>query len=659
MKHAWYGCLLCLSIALALAEDPKKEDEKEEVEEVEAGNQFDLVIETMQDIITNVDKESEREAKALKGFKEWCKKETESLTESTKKAKEQVEKAFVTIRDETAAVAALEFAENKLKNQAKELQDTLDQMTNIYEEETAKYNEEAELNSASARTVGKALTHLESQKNSAFLQQRSASSSPDYVIGVMKGIKENLAKTRKELDADQATRKKQHTDLSAKKRAQMATVQDEIAAKGKLLSASKLKLVEAQSVYDSEQGSDVEMQQTADDAVKLCKKKELEFDIRTKDRAEEKKQLKQTIDTLKAAVGKKDEEKKDAEEKKTAFFLQVVSKHDHAAEAKEEKLRRFRAAKKEAKLIMQQTKSKGEGLDQAAEAVQKLMEAIKKTQKEDAKRRDFCKSQKSVEEGNKIIADGQVVRLKSRIGFLESEIKELKTEAEALGDDAKGFEDKLKNLQKVRFEEKAAYQEAHKERELTMKVLEKAKSIVSNFYESTDQTKSEFFQVDAEPSKPPALWNPGSSRQEDLGNAVVQLLEGLIVGFEKEQKDADEEFEKDQSESADLEKDSQAVFDRKKTQESALLQRVASNSVELAQVKADAESSEKASTSAEELLKKLDKDCTDLLTNYDATYKERQNQLYGLQDVAEILGGASLGSNGLKSGLLQLKALKA
>jgi len=119
------------------------------------------------------------------------------------------------------------------------------------------------------------------------------------------------------------------------------------------------------------------------------------------------------------------------------------------------------------------------------------------------------------------------------------------------------------------------------------------------------------------------------------------------------------DLDKEMTTAETVEKDSQAVFDRKKQQESALLQRVASNSVELAQVKADAESSEKASTSAEELLKKLDKDCTDLLTNYDATYKERQNQLYGLQDVAEILGGASLGSNGLKSGLLELKALKA
>lgn len=646
---------------MALAEDPKKEDEKEEAEEVAAGSQFDLVIETMQDIVTNVDKETAREATALKGFKEWCKKEIDSLGASTKAAKEQVEKAVVTIREETATVAGLEATENKLKKQAKELQDTVDQMTNIYEEETAKYNEEAELNSASARTVGKALTSLESGKNSAFLQQRSeSSSSPDYVIGVMKGIKENLAKTRKELDADQATRKKQFTELSKKKRAQMGTVQDEIAEKGKLLSASRLKLVQAQSVYDSEKGSDVEMKQTADDAVKLCEKKELEFETRTKDRAEEKKQLKQTIDTLKAAVGKKGEEKKEEKEgEKAAFFLQVVSKHDHKAEAKEEKLRRFRAAKKEAKLIMQQTKSKGDGLDKAAEAVGKLMEAIKKSQKEDAKRRDFCKSQTATEEGNKVIADGLVVRLKSRIGFLESEIKELKTEAEALGEDAKGFEEKLKSLQKIRFTERAAYQEAHKERELTMKVLEKAKSIVANFYESTDQTKSEFFQVDESPSKPPPLWNAGSSRQEDLGGAVVQLLESLELGFVKEQKDADEEFEKAQTESADLEKDSQAVFDRKKQQESSLLQVVASNSVELAQVKADAESNVKAKTAAEEMLKKLDKDCTDLLTNYDATYKERQNQLYGLQDVAEILGGASLGSNGLKKGLLQLKALKA
>mmetsp|Transcript_16771 Transcript_16771/g.29410 ORF Transcript_16771/g.29410 Transcript_16771/m.29410 type:complete len:666 (+) Transcript_16771:81-2078(+) len=665
MKYAWHGCLLFLSAAWVLAEEPAKEEKKDETAKEEKpakpGSQFDLVIETMQDIIVNVDKEGAREEEALKDFKAWCKKEVESLSASTTLAKQQVEKAIVTIREETATIAGLEAVTFKLKAQEKELQDGIDQMTNIYNDETEKYNEEVELNSASTRTVLKALTQLENSKKGVFLQQRQSTSSPDYVIGVLKGIKDNLDKTRKELDADQASRKKQFNELSVKKREQMGTVSDEAGEKGKQLAASKLKLVQAQSVYDGEKGSDVEMQKTADDAVELCEKKALEFSVRQEDRANEKKQLNQTILTLKTAIAADNEgEKKDEDKKEATSFLQVVSKHDQKAQAKEEKQRRLRAAKREVKLIMQQRKEKGDGLNKAAEAVQKLMTSIKESQKLDETRKKYCKSQKTEEQGNKIVAEGQTVRLKSRIGFLEADIVQQKKEAAVLSEEADGFEGKLNDLRKSLFAEKNSYLEAKKERELTMKVLKKAKSIVGNFYGSTDNTKSAFFQVDvSQAAAPPALWDPGSSRQEALGSAVTHLLDALALGFEKEQKDADKEWEEAEEKADALDKDSQAVFDRKKQQESALLQQVASSSVELSQVKADAELQEKSFKSAVEMIAKLDKDCADLLANFDAVYKERQNQLYGLQDVAEILGGASIATNGLKRGLLQLKALKA
>mmetsp|Transcript_62205 Transcript_62205/g.101826 ORF Transcript_62205/g.101826 Transcript_62205/m.101826 type:complete len:333 (-) Transcript_62205:41-1039(-) len=312
-------------------------------------------------------------------------------------------------------------------------------------------------------------------------------------------------------------------------------------------------------------------------------------------------------------------------------------------------------------LMQQQTADKAQGMGKAAEAVLQLVEAIRGHQAEDTKRKQFCEFQLDGSQDTKAKLQGEVARLKARQEYLSSEVTSLTSEVEGLKKDAAKFTDRLSQLEEVRSKEQDSYKTSSRDRGLTLKVVKKAKSIVEGFYKSKDLTA--FSQEDASlqgDASPKVTWKLGSSRNGNLGSSVVAMLDTIMEDFQKEQKDADAAEEKAEEELAKVRSETKSLFDKKLEHVSKLLQEKARDAEELTQVKADAELKTSSLAATEDALVKLGKDCTKLMADYEKVAKERRKQILQLQDVADILSGATVGARtGLKVGLLELQSLEA
>lgn len=607
----------------------------------EPESRFGLVISTLEEIVKNIDSESKRETAAFTQFKAWCSAEIEGLSSGSVKAKENSEKAFVQLRELTASISALETGIASLEGDVKELQDTQDQMSSIREEEASKYNEEVDLNAESARTVDKALSKIGAK--SSFLQRQSLEPDSGYVMGLLRGIKEKLNQTRSELDLTEEAKRKTHSSLFKAKKEQLSLLQAEVLEKTRLLQQAKVQLVEAQRIHDEEQESGKEMIRMQAETNEKCDAKDGEYKLRQDDKKKEREAIVEAVSLL------KQEEAGGENAAGATFFLQMSSKHRMSEDRKD-------SIRDAVALMQQQTADKAQGMGKAAEAVLQLVEAIQGHQAEDTKRKQFCEFQLDGSQDTKAKLQGEVARLKARQAYLSSEVTSLTSEVEGLKKDAAKFTDRLSQLEEVRSKEQDSYKASSRDRGLTLKVVKKAKSIVEGFYKSKDLTA--FSQEDASPPK--VTWKLGSSRNGNLGSSVIAMLDTIVEDFQKEQKDADAAEEKAEEELAKVRSETKSLFDKKLEHVSKLLQEKARDAEELTQVKADAELTTSSLTATEDALVKLGKDCTKLMADYEKVAKERRKQILQLQDVADILSGATVGARtGLKVGLLELQSLEA
>ncbi|CAL1150123.1 unnamed protein product [Cladocopium goreaui] len=591
-----------------------------------------LVSQAVEEIVKNIDSESKRETAAFTQFKAaWCSAEIEGLSSGSVKAKENSEKAFVQLRELTASISALETGIASLEGDVKELQDTQDQMSSIREEEASKYNEEVDLNAESARTVDKALSKIGAK--SSFLQRQSLEPDSGYVMGLLRGIKEKLNQTRSELDLTEEAKRKTHSSLFKAKKEQLSLLQAEVLEKTRLLQQAKVQLVEAQRIHDEEQESGKEMIRMQAETNEKCDAKDGEYKLRQDDKKKEREAIVEAVSLL------KQEEAGGENAAGATFFLQMSSKHRMSEDRKD-------SIRDAVALMQQQTAEKAQGMGKAAEAVLQLVEAIRSHQAEDTKRKQFCEFQLDGSQDTKAKLQGEVARLKARQAYLSSEVTSLTSEVDGLKKDAAKFTDRLSQLEEVRSKEQDSYKASSRDRGLTLKVVKKAKSIVEGFYKSKDLTA--FSQEDASPPK--VTWKLGSSRNGNLGSSVIAMLDTIVEDFQKEQKDADAAEEKAEEELAKVRSETKSLFDKKLEHVSKLLQEKARDAEELTQVKADAELKTTSLTATEDALVKLGKDCTKLMTDYEKVAKERRKQILQLQDVADILSGATVGARtGLKA----------
>lgn len=624
--------LSCLSLAPVCAQDAE--------EATPSSQRFDLVISTLKDIYVNIEKDSARNKATMTEFQAWCDAETGALSSSSQAAAMNYEQAFVTIREEMAQISNLEHAIAEIKDDTKDLQDAKAQLDNLRSEEAAKYTEEVGLNTESSRTVGKALGKLGSYSGAAggaaFLQSMQNRFEPnrDYVAEVLKGIKDRLQQTRGQLDKVDQGKTLLHKSLAKAKQGQMDALGFEVLDKDHLLAKAKLDLVQARRIYDEQQESAADLTRMLTDTNQRCTTKASKMKVLQADQKREKRALAEAVAVLKT-------EKANFKDPSGATFLQgptflqMASKHGHSASDHASKAVRQLKVKKAVQLMLTQSKDKADGMRKAAEAVQGLIKAIDGHLKEAAARKRFCDVQIRLKKDAKETLEGQLSRINARQAFLSSDMGMLSTQVANLKQEAQNFLARLKQLEAVRSREMSDHEDATRDRQLTIKVVKKVKSIMQGFYNSPGS--SSLIELGAADQSSNSTWKLGNSKQGTLGSSLMSMLETIVATFEKEQSDADKEKADAQQALLQLRQDTKLLIDRKTDEIAKFLTEKALAAQELSQVKAEDAVKSSSLATNEEAHSILDKNCADLLANYQALRQEHSEQISELKDVAEML----------------------
>jgi hypothetical protein len=546
----------------------------------------------------------------------------------------------VTIREEMAQISNLEHAIAEIKDDTKDLQDAKAQLDNLRSEEAAKYTEEVGLNTESSRTVGKALGKLKGDSGAAggaaFLQSMQNRFAPnrDYVAGVLNGIKDRLQQTRSQLDKVDQGKTLLHKSLAKVKQGQMDALGFEVLDKSHLLAKAKLDLVQARRIYDEQQESAADLTRMLTDTNQRCTTKAFKMKVLQADQEREKRALAEAVAVLKT-------EKSNFKDPSGATFLQgptflqMASKHDHSASDHASKAVRQLKVKKAVQLMLTQSKDKADGMRKAAEAVQGLIKAIEGRLKEAAARKRFCDVQIRLKKDAKETLEGQLSRINARQAFLNSDMGMLSTQVANLKQEAKNYLARLKQLEGVRSREMRDHEDATRDRQLTIKVVKKVKSIVQGFYKSP--ASSSLIELGAADQSSNSTWKLGNSKQGTLGSSLMSMLETIVATFEKEQSDANKENADAQHALLQLRQDTKLFIDRKTDEIAKLLTEKALAAQELSQVKAEDAVKSSSLATNEEAHNILDKNCADLLANYQALRQEHAEQISDLKDVAEML----------------------
>lgn len=613
---------------------------------------FDLVISTLHDIYVGIEKDSARQNATMPEFQAWCDAESHCLGASFQEAVMKYGEATVTIREDMAQISGSESAIAETKEGTKDLQDGMAQLDNLRSEEAVEYTEEVGLNTESARTVDTALDKLKAYSTApgqgALLQNMQHRFAPnkDYVAGVLHGIKKRLKRTRDQLDEGDESKALLHKSLATAKQEQMDAMDFEILDKGNLLAKAKLDLVQARRVYDEQHESAAHLTKMLTNVQQRCETKASRLKALRADQAREKKALAEAVAVLKA-------ESANLQDPAGATLLQLASKHDHGASVQASKSVQRLKVKKAVQLMLTQSKNDADGMRKASEAVQGLIQAIEQHSKDATARKRFCDVQMRLKKDAKRTLDNQLSRIHARQDFLTSNMGMISTEVANLKQQTKTFLTNLKRLEAVRSREVRDHEDATRDRQLTIKVVTKAKSIVEGFdtppgsrllpAESSSLLKVGMAAQGINSSSPPETWKLGSSKQGTLGSSLVAMLETIVATFEKEQRDADEEESDAQQGLLQLRQDTKTLIDHKTGEISRLLSSKGLAAQELSEVRVDDVVKSASLATNQEARGILDKSCAELFANYQALQQKQSEQISELKDVAEMLSSSTDG----------------
>lgn len=606
------------------------------------------MISTLTDIYVNIEKDAARKNAIMTEFQAWCDAETSALSVQSQAAARSYEEAFVTIREESAQMSSLEHSIADIKEDTSTLQDSKAQLDNLRSEEAAQYTDEVSLNTESVRTVGKALEKMKSYDGTegsgpAFLQHRFAPNR-DYVAGVLRGIQDRLTQTRGQLDKVDQSKSVLHKGLAKVKQGQLDALGFEELDKSHLLAKAKLDLVQARRIYAEQQESAADVNRMLTGTKQRCAAKASKMKVLQADQEQEKRALAEAVAVLKA-----ENANYMAPEGATFLqgptFLQVATKHEHrTADQAAAKAVHHLKVRKAVQLMLTQSKDKADGMRKAAEGVRGLIQAIEGHLKEAAARKRFCDVQMRLKKDAKEVLENQLSRITAREAFLSSNIGMLRDQVGNLKQEAKTALARLKQLEAVRARENTDHEDATRDRQLTIKVVKKATSIVHSLY-NTPNSSSSFIELgmaeqNENSSSTFGKLRLGSSKQGTLHSSLKTMLATIITTFEKEQSDEDQEQVDAEQTLLQLRQDTKLIIDRKTDEISKLLTEKALDAQELSQVKAEDAVKTSSLETNEEARGLLDKSCRELLANYQSLRKERSDQINDLKDVAEMLSAS-------------------
>jgi len=656
------------------------------------------VINTMKNILASIQETERTEAGNYKCFMEWCASEIETTNTSLLGSQDDFEAETAQSTETSAEITNTAHEISKASDEIVEVKDTLAQTTNIRDKDREEYTEDSTMNTQSLRQINTAIQLIGQVHNQGgFLQkgvlkrvQLNEPGESKFVLGVMKGIKQKLEKTKTEQDSAEQVKEDQYNNLTAVKTAQLQSLQSDVAEKKTLHSEKRISLVESQNDAQDAQREITALQLHLDETLEQCAKKTREWKVRGKDRQAEKAALSEAIaymeqtaqedaaapaappasliaastavsDTAPASSDdaaplsdEADDDTADGSDTDDSdeSFLQVSHrlKQRVTAHALGSSMAFTLASTADAQLSalsVETPAEKKEGFAGAIKVVKDLLVVLQDQQKEEDQKRKYCEAEIETKDAEKTktqekldMLTATINRKETMIQTFANEVVEMERENEA----AKAAADEAKVL---RDGEKSAYEKGTKDRTLAVKVIRQAKTVLAAFYESKERNSLAQMNVvhkkSSSSAPPPETWSSTSSQRESTSSgAVMLMLDKIAQDIEAEQKDAAKEEKTSARAYEKFNKESREEFDERAEE---MTNRVTRKAKALVQVNNHREESSSLQDDHDAItvqLGDLHSECDALLQNHKQRSEARFHEISQLRDVIDILSGSSI-----------------
>jgi len=309
-----------------------------------------------------------------------------------------------------------------------------------------------------------------------------------------------------------------------------------------------------------------------------------------------------------------------------------------------------------------------EGFGGAVKVVKDLVVVLRDQQKEEDQKRKYCKEEIETKDTEKTktaekldMLSATITRKETMIATYANEVAEMERENEA----AKAATDEAKVL---RDGEKSAYEAGTKDRSLAVKVIQQAKTVLAQFYESKEKGSLAQVKVLHEKSSkqapPPETWSSTSSQRQSTGSgAVMLMLDKIAQDIETEQKDAAKEEKTSARAYERFQKDSREEFDKRAEEMTNRVTRKAKALVQVNNHREESSSLQEDHDAITVMLGDLHSECDALLQNHKQRSEARFFEVSQLRDVVDILSGSSVAARtgdaaAASAAMIQQKAQK-
>jgi len=624
-----------------------------------ANRKIGMVINTLQDILQSTVNEEKEETAIFNKYVKWCSSESSANSKDLSQTRSDLATSKVSSEEQVSTMDSLKLFIKKSEKEIEETKDTVAQTSNLRSKENDEYTEDMQMNTQSIRQIDQAIKHVQKvNKQGGFLQNgvlhKTSVNEPgesSYVLGIMKGLKHKLSKTRAQLKTTEQDKVKMHNSFMATKGATLKALSDTTLVKKISLSETDAKESGTKRKIGKLGEEVAEIASASAKSSEICQTTKEEWKVRQADRTKERQALSEAIRFLTSSafvqlgsVQKTNEDGNDEEHASVVFnpsLLQVSSGSKFSDNA-------FFAAAG-AELMGEDDEMQTSGFKGVKTVVQKLIASHQDNQKEEKTKKAYCEKEiasKDSEKSDTIddlnVAKADIAKKTAESGQLADEVKNLeksivqvKTELESAG--------------KLRKQETALFKTGSKDRALAMKVLNQAKTVLQEFYNK----KKDFLQVGAAPAPArKALSAPKfrSARKTTASFGAVSMVQNIADDIAKEQKDAAIAENESSSAYVQLRDDSAQKTDDKREDITERTMAKAKLNVNINTAKETRNEKQNDLVSVNKQLAGLHKECDELMKFYNKRAKARTFEVSQLRDVMDVVSGSSISS---RTGLMQ------
>jgi len=613
-----------------------------------SNKKINMVISTLKDILQSVVNEEKEETVMFGKYTSWCDSETKSIAKDSDETRRELANSKVLNEEQVSTIDTLTLCINKNEKEMEDAKDAVAQAVALRTDENEKYTEEMQLNTQSLRQIELAIKHVgKVQKQGGFLQngvlKKLAVNQPgesSYVLGVMKGLKDKLSKSRAEMLKVEKDKVTMHDSFMDTKGKTLKALGDSTVGKKIELAETTAKQAGTKRKIGKLTDSVASLEAAAAKTASSCMTTRNEWQVRQADRVKEKAALNEAVRFLTESsfeqLSMMQESIPDSDEEEHASvvfatsFLQTVADSKYSDNAFFAAAGAMLSGEDDENQVAEHTKK--DTFNGVKSVVQKLIASHHDTQKEEKEKRDYCEKEIADKDDEKATTADNLAAVKANIEKKSSESVQLANEVKALYAAIKDTKVSLEKAGVIRKQEAALFKASSKDRALALKVLNQAKQVLQDFYD-----KANLMQRGSQAPK-----MPKSGRKKAASFGAVSMVQDIADDIAKEQKDAKAQEGEAASNYATLEEDSRTKTDDKQADITERVMAKAKLGVQINTVKETRTQMNDDLVAINKQLAALHQQCDELMQFYDKRVKARSFEVTQLKDVMDILSGSGI-----------------